>query len=93
MGVNKQDPVLHSIMSKAVRALTTQDMENAYQKWVVLKFQHEVDYGQLWLYGGLILIGVLLVLYWNIKLRSLNRQLAASHQSWKTPARNCTFSP
>ncbi len=80
MGVIKQDPVLHSIMSKVVRSLTSQDIDAAYQKWVVLKFQHEFDYRQLWLYGGLSLLVVAVVLYWNFKLRSLNRQLATSHQ-------------
>lgn len=29
IGVNKQDPQLHSIMSKVVRSLTTQDIDNA----------------------------------------------------------------
>ncbi|MCP5206971.1 MAG: transporter substrate-binding domain-containing protein [Hahellaceae bacterium] len=88
IGISKQDPQLHSIMSKVVRSLTTQDIDNAYQKWVVLKFQHEFDYRQLWLYGAFALLGITVVLSWNFRLRSLNRQLEASHHKLEQTSRD-----
>ncbi len=83
IGVNKSDKMLHSIMSKLVRSISRNKIDAVYNKWVTVKFQHEFDYSKVWEYGAIALVVFILVLFWNWKLTSLNRQLAASHKALK----------
>ncbi len=81
------DPTLHSIMSKVIRSISAREIKDVYQKWVVLKFEQELNYRQLWQYGVLLFTVVGVVLYWNYRLRTLNRKIATSHQELEKASR------
>ena len=75
IGVLKDEPVLRDILNKGVKTITPQERETIANKHVSINIQSGIDYTLVWqiaLGGGLLL---LLVLYWNRKLRALNRAL------------------
>ena len=83
VGVKNGDEILHSVMSKLIRSISKDEIDTVYDKWVTLKFQHEFDYTKAWKYGGFAGLILILILFWNWKLTSLNRQLEASHKALK----------
>ena len=80
IGVRKNDVLLHSIMSKLIRALPQKEIDSVYQKWVVMKFEHRFDYTILWKIAVATAPLVVLIIVWNRKLMKLNRKIAAQHR-------------
>lgn len=75
IGVLKNEPLLRDILDKGVKTITPQERENIANKHVPINIQQGIDYTLVWqiaIGGGFLL---LLVLYWNRKLRALNRAL------------------
>ena len=75
IGVLKDEPILRDILDKGVKTITPQERDAIANKHVPISIQRGIDYTLVWqiaLGGGLLL---LLVLYWNRKLRALNRAL------------------
>ncbi|MCP9760547.1 diguanylate cyclase [Aquitalea sp. S1-19] len=75
IGVIKDEKILRDILDKGVKTLTSQEREAISNKHVSVNVQRGIDYTLVWLVivgGGLIM---LLVLTWNRKLNSLNKQL------------------
>ena len=80
IGVKKNDPQLHSIMSKLVRAMPVKDVDKIYKKWISLTFADRFDYSLLWKIGGGVVLVLILVLAWNYQLMRLNREIGRAHQ-------------
>ncbi len=61
IGVNKYDPVLLSIMQKAVNSLTEEDHQRIRAKWSPLQYESKVNYSLAWwvLSVSVIVIGLL----------------------------------
>ena len=80
IGVKKNNPQLHSVMSKVTRAISPKDVDSVYQKWVSLTFEHRFDYTLLWkvLGGGSLLLGMILL--WNWQLVRLNKKIARANE-------------
>ena len=75
IGVIKDEVLLRDILDKGVKTLTSQEREAISNKHVAINVQHGVDYTLVWMIivgGGLIM---LLVLTWNRKLNTLNKEL------------------
>ncbi|MBN2538489.1 MAG: transporter substrate-binding domain-containing protein [Deltaproteobacteria bacterium] len=68
IGVSKKQPILASIMQKAVTAITEEERNAIYQKWISVTYKRSVDYGLLLkvLLGSILI--VLVVFYWNRRL-------------------------
>ncbi len=76
IGVIKQEPLLHAILEKGVATLTPQDRSTIANQHVPIQVQKGVDYSLVWkivLGAGLLLI---VALYWNRKLSTLNKELS-----------------
>lgn len=87
IGVTKENVQLHSVMSKLVRALPMSDVEEVSQKWVSLKFEHELDYGLMFKILAVIFVFVALIITWNWQLVRLNRKLAETHNELEEKSR------
>ena len=75
IGVIKSEPLLRGILDKGVRTITPQERETIANTHVAINVQRGIDYSLVWkVVAGLGAL-ILLVLYWNRKLRSLNREL------------------
>ncbi|MFW5989819.1 MAG: ABC transporter substrate-binding protein, partial [Campylobacterales bacterium] len=84
IGVIKTEPMLRDILNKGVETLTTQEMENASNKYISLSVREEIDYSLLWkILAGVALL-ILAVIYWNRKLSSLNKELKLAKESAET---------
>ena len=75
IGVLKDETVLRDILDKGVRTLTAQEREAIANKHVPINIQQGIDYTLVWqiTIGGS--LALLLVLYWNRKLKILNKAL------------------
>ncbi len=68
VGVRKNQPILAGIIQKALDAITEEERNAIYQRWISVTYERGVDYRLLWkVLLGAILI-VLAVLYWNRRL-------------------------
>ncbi len=75
VAVRNDSPELLSMFNKATDYITEEEHSKVFQRWVSVKFEHDVDYDLLWklaLTAGLI---VAFIALWNWKLARLNRQL------------------
>lgn len=75
IGVLKDLPVLRDVLNKGLRTITPKEREIISNRHVFISVQQETDYGLAWkitIGGGIILV---MVLYWNHKLKTLNREL------------------
>jgi len=80
IGVKKDQPHLHSIMSKLIRSIPQNDIDTIYQKWISLRFEQKPDYTLLWKVVAIISFLVVLVLLWNRQLVQLNKKIAEANR-------------
>jgi signal transduction histidine kinase/ABC-type nitrate/sulfonate/bicarbonate transport system substrate-binding protein len=69
MAARKDWPELATIMHKALSTLPPAERHAIYQQWITVKYQHSVDYRQLWQVTIVVLVFVLIMVYWNRRLR------------------------
>ncbi|MCG8618470.1 MAG: transporter substrate-binding domain-containing protein [Desulfobacterales bacterium] len=80
LAVLKGNTTLHSILSKAVRSISLQEMEAIENKWVTLQEEQPVNYTLIWqILGGSVAV-LVLVMLWNRKLARLNRAIARANR-------------
>lgn len=75
MAVPEQDPVLSSLLNKALSTLTPEDKKAALDSWKSIRVEEGFDYALFWklaLAMGLVVLGVL---YWNRRLNRFNTAL------------------
>lgn len=75
IAVRNDDPMLLSILEKAIESVEKSQIQVIMNKWLAVKYEKGVDYTLVW---QVIIIAVLLllgVLYWIRKLSILNKQL------------------
>ncbi len=75
MGVRKDDPLLLSILSKAVQSLSKQDVDLVVRKWISVNYTQEYDYSLLWETGIAFVVVLAGVILWNRKLGYYNARL------------------
>jgi len=68
MAASKQQPILASILQKAVRAIPEAERDRFFQKWATVPVTYRPDYSLIWriLAGGAFLL--LIFIYWNRRL-------------------------
>ncbi|MBU0972259.1 MAG: transporter substrate-binding domain-containing protein [Proteobacteria bacterium] len=80
IAVQKDNKVLHSIMSKVVRSLNHTEIDMIYQKWIGSELEHKTDYTLWWKSMSVAGIILIMVVWWNRKLSRLNKQIAIAHE-------------
>jgi polar amino acid transport system substrate-binding protein len=78
IGISVAQPILAGIVKKAVAAISEQEQNNIYKRWISVTFEREVDYELVWktLLGALFVLG--LILLWN---RRLAREISLRQQA------------
>ncbi len=82
---------LHSILSKAVRSLTLQELETIDNKWISIEMAHQVDYTLLWQIAGGAGFILIMVILWNRKLARLNREVASANKKLRDKTRELEY--
>lgn len=75
IGVANNDTVLRDILDQGVRTITPQEREGIANWHVAINVQQGIDYTLVWQVALGAALLVLVVLYWNRKLRTLNTAL------------------
>jgi len=73
IAVSKSNPLLVTILDKALRAIPEAEQNAIYSKWVSLEYKNKVDYSVIWKVVAGALAIVALFLIWN---RQLGREIA-----------------
>ncbi|MCT8266834.1 transporter substrate-binding domain-containing protein [Afifella sp. JA880] len=74
------EPMLAAIFAKLVAGLDEQDVQTMLSRQMLVRIDQRVDYSRLLLLGGVALVTLVLVVYWNRKLRRLNAALERANQ-------------
>lgn len=69
LAVTKAAPQLYSILQKALASISNQERNALFSKWRSIRYEHQVDYSQLWKFAGAGLLVVFGFAHWNRKLR------------------------
>ncbi len=75
IAVRNDTPELLSMFNKATDYITEEERSKVFQRWVAVKFEHDVDYNLVWKLAATGLVVLLAIVLWNWKLARLNRQL------------------
>ncbi len=68
MAASKHQPLLVSILQKAIRAIPDEDRERFFQRWATVPIAYRTDYSNLWrVFAGASALLILFV-YWNRRL-------------------------
>ncbi|PKH02767.1 hypothetical protein CXF72_09920 [Psychromonas sp. MB-3u-54] len=81
VAVRNDDPLLFSILQKAVGSLTDAEKQNIYNKWVSIVFEKTFDYSLLWKILAIFLVVLLGIFYWNRRLTSMNRAIQKANMA------------
>ncbi|QOP43789.1 transporter substrate-binding domain-containing protein [Sulfurimonas sediminis] len=72
IGVQKDEPVLYSIMQKALKSLSKEKIEAIKNSWRLTRYHERVDYFLLWMVLGVVAIIFFIMIYYQKKLKNFN---------------------
>ncbi|WP_434579877.1 ABC transporter substrate-binding protein [Sulfurimonas sp. NW15] len=75
IGVQKDEPVLYSIMQKALKSLSKEKIEAIKNSWRLTRYHERVDYFLLWMVLGVVAIIFFIMIYYQRKLKNFNAAL------------------
>ncbi len=82
MGAHKGNPLLLSILNKALAAIAEEERDTIYNRWVGVHYERHFDYSQVWKIVLPILAVVHLLVFWNWQLnRVVSRRTAELKRS------------
>lgn len=81
MGVQKDRPLLRSILDKYVATLNAHEVHSIVNKWRTVRYQKETNYTLIWQIIGIALFTFLITLYWNRRLAMANRDTQQALQA------------
>ncbi len=69
MGVRKDNTVLLKILGKALARISPEERSAINSRWTSVTFEYATDYSLIWRILGVALVIVVIVLYWNNRLK------------------------
>jgi len=81
IGVNNQEPILRDILNKGIQTITPEEKWQIVNKHIAINAQTVVDYTLVIKTVAGFVILVLIVLYWNYKLKKYNEELIKVSQT------------
>ncbi|MDH4943729.1 ABC transporter substrate-binding protein [Sulfurimonas sp. C5] len=75
IGVQKSEPVLYTIIEKALTRISKDRMDNILNTWRTTRYQKTMDYSLVIKIAGVMGVILLVMLYYQRKLRSFNKEL------------------
>ena len=71
IAVRDDRPELLSILNKSLKNISQNDHKEIYNKWSSTQLIEKIDYSLVWKIGLVILILLVIIVYWNYKLKML----------------------
>lgn len=81
MGVRKDDPALHQILSRALGSIPQQKRQEFANKWIAVRFEHEIGYSLLWKVVAATAFIILGIFLWNRKLAAFNQKVLKAKEA------------
>jgi signal transduction histidine kinase/CheY-like chemotaxis protein len=81
MGVHKDDPILHQILSRALDSISQQKRQEFTSKWIAVKFDQGIDYSLLWKVVAATAFIILGIFLWNRKLAAFNQKVLKAKEA------------
>jgi signal transduction histidine kinase/DNA-binding response OmpR family regulator len=75
IGVRNDDPLLLSILSKAVQSISKAEIDAIAGRWISVSYAREFDYSLFWKIAAAFAAVLLGVVFWNRKLNAYNATL------------------
>ena len=75
IGIRKDDPMLHTILSRALDSISEQKRQEFARKWISVNIERAADYTLLWKILPIIVLIILGIVAWNRKLAAFNQTL------------------
>ena len=75
IAVVKEDETLFQILQKTVNSITNEMHRKILTKWIHIQYEKSIDYSLVWKVAIGAIFFILLVMYWNIKIRNANKLL------------------
>lgn len=84
MAVHHKEPILASILDKAIGSITHEERMRIDNRWIAVKFEHGFDYSLMWkiMFGFLLLL--LMMLAWNHVIRHQKMVLFKSEERYRS---------
>jgi diguanylate cyclase (GGDEF)-like protein len=83
IATRNDEPLLGSIMQKAVDSIKPQEKKHIQNKWIAMDVKHITDLTMLWQILSVAVLILTIVLYWNRKLSVSNLKLEAAQKQLK----------
>lgn len=80
IGVRNDDPVLLSILDKAIASIDDKDHQRILNQWMSVTFEQGFDYTLLWQIVGIIMLVLFIVLYRYRIIHNYNRKMERNLQ-------------
>jgi signal transduction histidine kinase/ABC-type nitrate/sulfonate/bicarbonate transport system substrate-binding protein len=75
IGVQKDEPLLYSIIQKALYTISKDEIYAIIDKWRITRYQQVVDYSLVWKVLAVMGVILLIMLYYQRKLQKFNKNL------------------
>jgi len=81
IGIRNDQPILAGIIQKALDAISEEQRNEIYNRWVVVTYEQAFDYTMLWRALAAIALIFIWVVYWNRQLKTtVNNKTAELHE-------------
>lgn len=80
MGVGRDNPMLQSILNRAIDSMSERDINRIKQDWLSVKYEPGFDYQLFWKIAAAVVVIFIGILLWNRKLSRLNTEIARAHE-------------
>lgn len=75
IGVQKDDPILYSIIQKAIEDIPQDTIESIRNSWRLSRYHEQIDYSLVWIVFGVLGTVFLIMVYYQRKLQHFNTVL------------------
>ena len=83
IATRNDEPLLNTIMQKALNKIDDKQMRMIIGRWIEIKVHQEFDYTKLFYVIGFFTLLIVLILYKNRSINSINKQLEKANQAIK----------
>ena len=84
IGVRDDDPLLFSILEKAVKSVDTQKQQQILNNWISIKYEKGIDYSLVIVISIFFTVIIALIIFWNIKLKKEIIKRKEAEESFKS---------
>lgn len=81
LGIASRDdePILNTILDKAIKGLTPQEHQSILDEWLTVKYEYGTDYSLVWkiVIGSFFIIAI--IVYWNRRIVMVTKKLEKSN--------------